>query len=483
MSVPTVASLSATLGPHLAPAPGFELPETEISAVHISELDDPNAYLSGGELLLTTGLVLPATASGCQRYVARLIEARVSALALGLGPVHQEVPRPLSDACRKTGLALLVVPAPTPFTTITRAYWRGIAQATERQLDDVVTAHRALVDAAVGPEPAATIVRRLARVVDGWVALLDRDGAVRDAHPSAQAEEIQALRSEVVRLNVAGARSAASFAVGDDAVMVLPLAVEARVVGYLAAGVPRRLDQGRRRVVMTAAALLSLDAVRELRGDSAPAAHRHCVALLLDAGMADAARRLAAETSTPVPGAEVCLLALRGRDSDDLLRLVQRWCPTALPVRIDGATAWCSLPPDHPDPAMLAEWIAAADASAAAVLTEPVTIDRVAAVRARAQRAVRAVPDGTLAGPTVPGNEIRAALDRFLASTPAVLVEAVAGYLRHRGQWEPAARSLGLHRNTLRNRVARAGLALGLDVDDPDVAAEVWLTLRARGLA
>ena len=46
-----------------------------------------------------------------------------------------------------------------------------------------------------------------------------------------------------------------------------------------------------------------------------------------------------------------------------------------------------------------------------------------------------------------------------------------------------AAADLGVHRNTLRNRIATATRVLGADLDDPDVAAHLWLALRASGLA
>ena len=125
MSLPTVAVLCAQLGEHLAPAPGFEAPETEITAVHVSELADPTAYLNGGELLLTTGMTLPGSLIGCDRYVAALRETGVVALGFGVGPSHDRVPEPLTEACRRQGLPLLLVPPPTPFLTITQTYWQA----------------------------------------------------------------------------------------------------------------------------------------------------------------------------------------------------------------------------------------------------------------------------------------------------------------------------------------------------------------------
>ena len=344
---PTVASLCKALGHHLVPVEGFEARDVEITAVHISELVDPNAYLAGGELLLTTGLMLPRNKIGCRRYVARLMEAGVSALALGLGPTHQEPPAPLVQACRDAGLTLLTVPAPTPFLMISRAYWSARSKSTEQELSDAVAAHRALVDAAVAPDPGAAILRRLARVLDGWAATLSESGQLDQVYPLAMTGEVATLQAEVARLEIAGVHSSASFTIGDYVVVVYPLAVESKVVGYLAAGSLRQLAAAQRRVVLTAAALLSLDAVRGQRAQSAREATRRCVALLLDGGDVAAARRLGVLSESPVPGREVVVMVARGRDSEDLAATVEAWCSDALAVAVDRTTAWFVLPVDH----------------------------------------------------------------------------------------------------------------------------------------
>ena len=484
MSLPTVASLCSMLGHHLVPVRGFEARDVEITAVHISELLDPNAYLSGGELLLTTGLALPHNDIGCRRYVARLVKAEVSALALGLGPSHAEPPVDLTNACRDAGLTLLTVPAPTPFLTVSRAYWTARSRSTEQRLNDAVAGHRALVDAAAAPDPAAAILRRLARLLDGWAALLSVGGDVDQVYPLAMEEDAEALRAEVARLEVAGVHSSASFAIADNVVVVFPLAVEEKIVGYLAAGSSRQLEPPQRRLVLTAAALLSLDALRGQRSESARGATRRCVALLIDVGMVDAARRLAAETGSPVPGREVTVVAARGRDTEDIARAVELWCGDALTVAVDRSTAWFVLPDDHRPLTELKERLLAVDPSIAAAATVLVGVERAGASRARLLHAVDVLEPGQVALPSTVGPDAtRLAVATFLSTATDEVRQALVAYLRHRGQWEQASKALGLHRNTLRYRVSRARDLLGLDLDDPDVAARTWLTLRAQGVA
>ncbi|WKN48673.1 PucR family transcriptional regulator [Nocardioides sp. Arc9.136] len=484
MALPTVASLCSTLGHHLSPAPGFSPPDTEITAVHISELLDPAAYLAGGELLLTTGLGLPEDEAACRAYVERLVAAETSALALGLGPVHADPPARLAAACRALGLVLLVVPAPTPFLTVSTAYWAARSRSTEQQLTDAVAAHRALVDAAVAPDPAAAILRRLARLLGGWAAVLGPSGEVDQVHPPSMQEDAEALQAEVTRLEMAGVHSSASLSIAGSVVVVFPLAVQDRVVGYLAAGAPDQVHPWQRRVILTAAALLSLDVLRNQRTESAREATRRCVALLVDAGLVDAARRLAAEAGAPSPGRELRVVVARGRDSEGLVQAVERWCPDALAVAVDRSIAWFLVPDDHPDPGALEKRLRDVDRSVAAAMSDLVAAEAAGPTRARLLQVVASMPGATVALPrsAAPG-ALLGALDVFLATAAGEVRGALVAYLRHRGQWEQASRELGLHRNTLRYRVQRARAHLAVDLDDPDVAAELWLALRARGVA
>jgi len=89
VALPTVPSLCRTLGKHLYQADGFVVPETPVTAVHVSELVDPTSYVSGGELLLTTGLILPTSRIGWEGYVSRLKNIGIAALGLGLGLLEE----------------------------------------------------------------------------------------------------------------------------------------------------------------------------------------------------------------------------------------------------------------------------------------------------------------------------------------------------------------------------------------------------------
>ena len=85
-----------------------------ITAVHVSELTDPTAYVNGGELLLTTGLTLPTSLIGWEEYVGRLTRIGIAALGVGLGPTYAELPTALVAACRTQAASCRCVGSGSP---------------------------------------------------------------------------------------------------------------------------------------------------------------------------------------------------------------------------------------------------------------------------------------------------------------------------------------------------------------------------------
>ncbi len=537
----SLAALCDVLPGDLCPVDPEVPPDAGISAVHVSELPDPTVYLDGGELVLTTGLTLPRDLSGCREYVERLVRGGVAALAFGVGPVHRTVPPRLVNACRDAGLCLLEVPEPTPFLAITRAFWAAVSNEDRRELSAALEAHRRLVDAAIGTDPVPEVLRALAAAVSGWAAHLDPDGELRAVWPGDRERDVRILRSETVRLRMAGIRAAATFPLGDDDVVVHPLATGDRVVGFLATGAPPPISATSRHVVLTACALLSLDAVRGRRRGEAEMASRAAVAQLLDLGEIAAARQLAARLRITVPEGPVRVVAIDGVDGDTALDAVAtawpdgdalgvperaasgdragahdaRSAPTAgaaSSVDPEGAPAagadsrsggaWCVVADDGRrfDPAALREALAVHGEGACALVGPPVPLEQLAAQRSRLvadlrRRAAASVGE-VVAGidPGAPGDaqgtvvgmaasRAQAVLEPLLAQERSEIVDAVVAYLRHQGQWEAAARELDAHRNTLRYRIGRAEALLGRELRDPDVAATTWLALRALSLA
>jgi purine catabolism regulator len=81
--------LGLASGEHAASAP--------IRWVHVSELVDPTPWLSGGELLLSTGMALADTDTQ-RAYVRRLVDHHLAGLGFGVGFRHPALPPALLAA-------------------------------------------------------------------------------------------------------------------------------------------------------------------------------------------------------------------------------------------------------------------------------------------------------------------------------------------------------------------------------------------------
>ncbi|WP_107309191.1 PucR family transcriptional regulator [Streptomyces sp. TP-A0356] len=67
-----------------------------------------------------------------------------------------------------------------------------------------------------------------------------------------------------------------------------------------------------------------------------------------------------------------------------------------------------------------------------------------------------------------------------IGATPA-LTETLRTWLSLHGSWDRTAVALSVHRNTVRQRIARCATLLNADLDDPDVRMELWFALRQTG--
>ena len=141
--------------------------------VHISELPDPTPWLSGGELLLTTGLALD-TPKHQRDYIATLADHGLAGLGVGTGFTHDKVPKALVEAARERDFPLFEVPYELPFIALTeKAFTRLVNEqyallqrsiAAQERLQRIVLSERGL-DAIVGA--LATLIGGPALVFDG----------------------------------------------------------------------------------------------------------------------------------------------------------------------------------------------------------------------------------------------------------------------------------------------------------------------------
>ncbi len=165
--------------------------------VHSSELEDPTPWLSGGELLLTTGLAFGDEAQQ-RAYVERLAAHGLSGLGVGVGFSHERAPDALLAAAAEHGFPLFEVPYELPFIAITEkafthlvneqyAVLRRALSAHER-LERIVLSERGL-DGVAGE--LAALIGGPALIFDGRGELLARRGTLADAAVAALSAELR----------------------------------------------------------------------------------------------------------------------------------------------------------------------------------------------------------------------------------------------------------------------------------------------------
>ncbi len=462
-----------------------------IGWVHPTELTDPQAFLEGGELLLTTGLSLDETTA--PEYIRRLVDAGVAGLGFGVGLSHESIPQSLVDTAEEVGLPVLEVPRKTPFIAITRVVSRAVAADEYASLVRTGKGQQELTRTAVGKGGPGGVVRKLAKLVDGWVLLLDSAGRVTEAAPASARDSVEDVRKVLARL-----RAGTLVTVAGEYEVVLQT-LDTRARGVLVVGTRGPLDAAGQHIVNTAVSLLSLAleqnrehvaALRYLRTglfDLLVSGQDEIVTSALSTvwgGAPDAPWRVHAFVGPP--GARQAFHALLEAETE-AHEVFFAYSGTAviattvadprvservvrLAVRVGGLHGGSS------------------DVIGIAEFAFGVRQAEQAAGVAKA-RGVEFVPYADHAGRgflnLVDSQAAQAFSDSLLAplrhhdeSGRGELVASLTCWLEHHGHWDLASARLGVHRHTLRNRVRKVADLTGRDLDSPGVRAEFWLALQ-----
>ncbi|MDV7087871.1 PucR family transcriptional regulator [Rhodococcus sp. IEGM 248] len=493
----TVRQLCDTQAFNLTVRAGEEHLERELSWAHVSELEDPTAFLSGGELLLTTGVSLPADAEAIEERVRRLVAAGVAAVGFGVGLRFDTVPDAFVAAARAEQLPLLEVPLAVPFIVLEKAVSQALSSDDHARLQRTHQQQRRLIHATLAADGARTLVRRTAELIGGWAALLDAAGHV--VHGSHRTVRGAVNRTAPQRIARPGEVVFSSEG-GEDIISQPLAAVDGRVLGYLVAGrqgVVGSLDHG---VVTVAASLLTLFVRRTDETQRALARARAAALRLLIAGQMAATREVSQDLWGGFPSEPVKVITAVGSQSalnSAIAVLDTGPSGAAIFGRVEGHLL-----------------VVVSEASVEKSVSRLVTVSdlRLGISEnawwdefARARRESRQAADeaaqrneGALHFAQLGGEGLASYLDRYRARSYAenhlsVLQDAgstgregslcrtLRSWLTHNGQIDPAAKDLGIHRHTLRRRLDRIENLLGVSLNSPATRAELWFELELLG--
>jgi PucR family transcriptional regulator, purine catabolism regulatory protein len=510
----TIRDLLALPGLGLSVVAGRDGVDRPIRWAHTSELADPTPWLSGGELLLTTGMGLKGSPALQRAYIRRLVKADLAGLGFGVGFDFDQVPDAIVRAADRAGFPILEVPYPVPFLAIAEAISSRLAEDRLKDAQLSVEVHERLASLVAEGSGPADVLDEVITLAGGWGVLFDLRGGVlaAAASPGAGAPEPRALWSGLPSGLKNRTGPTTTSEVGPHGT-TLGLAVMSgkRHEGILAYGQARKLQARERLVVHHAVTVLGLllasrraviEAERRVAGDVLSEAFAGRLS------GAELERRL--ELAGFAPGASLTVMVIESDVEHDAAALDElAWTvDTALGARLSGVRTTVvggrvAAVVTEPDPRGLAQELMDefdGDASAGSLrvgLGDPVPLASIRQSYLTALFALRAAAGASVASPRdlgsyglLLGAQPRPVLEGFVravlgplidrdSARSSELVASVRAFVEAGGRWEPGAEALGVHRHTLRYRIRQAEELLGRDLTSTEEQLEVWLALKA----
>ncbi|HYP48301.1 MAG TPA: PucR family transcriptional regulator ligand-binding domain-containing protein [Thermoleophilaceae bacterium] len=525
----TVRGLVAELGLELAT--GDQGADAPLRWVHISELPDPTPWLSGGELLLTTGIQLVSEER--QREFVRLLSRHhLAGLGFGTGFDHGSLPQPLLEEAAELGFPVFEVPYELPFIALTEKAFTRLVNEQYEVLQRGIAIHKRLERLVLEERGLDEVVRALAAAIGGAVVVLGSRGETivskvfRRRVPDDALELVSkevGRRAAALSAGVPGATESAEFAPQHPELagraLVLPVSTRGRgapQAWLLAARDAGGLGDFERLILQQAVTVVALELMRQrtmrdterrLAGDVLAEAlggqlsEQELGARMLPFGIGSQAAVLVFASGDPGP---------EGPTESDLDRLLGEAGVSRLVATREQLLCAVVDARDGLDPVELAARARKAleaehgHVRAAASRPGPLVVLRRSFHEARCALEAVALANGH--GPEVASyrdlgvfqlllslqddDALRLYCDSVLGPLEDAsgeygdeLLRSLEAFIEQNGQWERAARELFCHRHTLRYRIRRVEQLTGRDLSSARDRIEFWLALRARELA
>jgi purine catabolism regulatory family protein/PucR-like helix-turn-helix protein/diguanylate cyclase with GGDEF domain len=490
--------------------------------VHISELTDPTPWLSGGELILTTGLQLTSP-KGQREFVRRLAGNHLVGIGLGTGFTHRTMPRALVEEADTLGFPIFEVPYELPFIAITEKAFARLVNEQYDVLQRSIAIHKRLERLVLEERGIDELVRALAAAIGGAVLVLDSRGEVlayRAFRRELPEGAIELVRQEVSARRTRHADGAGAGFVPDHpelAGRALVLPVSTRVSGAPDAWLAAAADAGglgdfERLILQQAATVVALELMRQrAMRDTERRLAGDVLAEVLTGGLegGEVASRLAPfgvggnaavlVLTPPDPAlAEVelhrymrdagvgALVATRGEllcavvDARDGLDPVELAGRARSALEVDGAPIMAAASRAAPVGGLRRSFHEARCALTVAAVTDNGG-PRVASYRdlGAFQLLLSLQDDEAL---QLYRDSVLGPLEEAGGDYGDELIRSLEAFIEHNGQWEKAARELYCHRHTLRYRIRRVEELTGRDLRSARDRIELWLAIQARDL-
>ncbi|BCY13573.1 PucR family transcriptional regulator [Actinoplanes sp. L3-i22] len=453
--------------------------------VAVTELADPRPFLSGGELVLTTGLS-QRSARAQREFVARVAEGKAAGLGFGIGLSHDKIPAGTLAEARVHGLPVLEIPYETPFIAVDRFVADRILEEQYGRFADLLDEHDTLAKSLLSGRGLGALIESLHQILGAPAMVLDVYGGVLATAPESAAWPVEQI--------LFAARGGGT---SQDQPAILPITVEDSVEAYLCCRRPRRsadvlpyavslvgLELARRRAELAGKRQLAGQVLEDLvRGIiGGPEAERRLApfgiratdehALLVATVAAADGRRLL--TAPPLPGGttavvEDCLIAVLepGQSARDAAQLLHAHLSR------------------HGDPARVGVggWYTGMTGLRWSYYEAHEAMTRAPGINEREQMSLSGL---LLASEDVPlrdlARDVLRPLRDFDAEHGGALVETLRAYLDENGSVAAVAGRLIVHRNTVRYRLEQIERLTGRSLTATADRVQLWLALSATRL-
>lgn len=179
----SLADLLGVPGLHLKNMGSTRTPlTTAIDWVAVTELENPQAFLSGGELVLTTG-ARQGTADAQRSFVRQIKRAGAVGIGFGIGFEHDSVPPALLAEANRWAVPVVEVPYSTPFIAIGKLVADARSSDHYIKLEQLLREHQVLARALLTGGGLPALLKKLSAMVAADLIITQYGGEVAATSP------------------------------------------------------------------------------------------------------------------------------------------------------------------------------------------------------------------------------------------------------------------------------------------------------------
>jgi purine catabolism regulator len=487
----TVAELVAEPQLGLTLLAGADGRDNRITWAHTSDLPRLWEWVTGGELMMTNGLSIPADPAGQVALAEALMDSGASALAVGEKMHAPELLPEFLEACNRLPLPLINIPYPLPFIAIARSVAESSLLEESRRLRQTARVYDLLRTVGASEDHWQSLVQRLATELDADLFVVDRR-CLHPWHPEGRplpvflADEWAPLPGQV---SVAG-KNFQWHRVRGRHVLTMDIPTHANALLVV---LPNSEPHPDAVVLLHAATVLGLQLSRIVL--SLEEQHRLAGEFLLQAvdgrlGAAEMESRLAA---FGVPAQEILLASVSADDGDRLANVhIELWrhgVPAASLRRNNRLHVVVSA--EVSDDVL----VHCAGSNAAIGISAPAAVAGIQRALQESLWALGSAHGNNVGlaryaqGPSWMGlssfEEGNALVQRFLGPVfeyeqgeHGDLTVTLKTFLDKQRSWQKTAAALFAHRQTIIYRMRKIGELTGLDMNETSTLAQLWFALQ-----